>query len=135
MVGPSIEGTKLRSNVYRTENADWQEIDVSIILFYYFKLPLHFRNIDFILEVLIILQHNFKVVTVNGAVLGQRDISIHGQNGEGGLLHVLDRVMFPETKGDIVQTLESDPEQRFTTLIKALKSTGLNNEIQDYSSE
>ena len=30
MVGPSIEGTKLRSNVYRTENADWQEIDVSI---------------------------------------------------------------------------------------------------------
>ena len=28
MVGPSIEGTKLRSNVYRTENADWQEIDV-----------------------------------------------------------------------------------------------------------
>ena len=31
MVGPSIEGTKLRSNVYRTENADWQEIDVSLI--------------------------------------------------------------------------------------------------------
>ena len=31
MVGPSIEGTKLRSNVYRTENADWQEIDVSVI--------------------------------------------------------------------------------------------------------
>ena len=31
MVGPSIEGTKLRSNVYRTENADWQEIDVSYV--------------------------------------------------------------------------------------------------------
>ena len=29
MVGPSMEGTKLRSNVYRTENADWKEIDVS----------------------------------------------------------------------------------------------------------
>ena len=81
------------------------------------------------------MQCNFKVVTVNGAVLLQKDISVHNQNGEGGLLHVLDRVMFPETKGDIVQTLESDPEQRFTTLIKALKSTGLNNEIQDYSSE
>ena len=28
MVGPSLEGTKLRSNVYRTENANWQDIDV-----------------------------------------------------------------------------------------------------------
>ena len=72
---------------------------------------------------------------MNGAVLLQKDISVHNQNEGGGLLHVLDRVMFPETKGDIVQTLESDPEQRFTTLIKALKSTGLNNEIQDYSSK
>ena len=76
-----------------------------------------------------------QVVTVNGAVLVQRDISLHEQNGKGGLLHVLDRVMFPATIGDIVQTLESDPEQRFTTLIKALKSTGLNKEIQDYSSK
>ena len=74
-------------------------------------------------------------MTVNGAVLVQRDISVHDQNGKGGLLHVLDRVMFPATIGDIVQTLESDPEQRFTTLIKALKSTGLNKEIQDYSSK
>ena len=76
-----------------------------------------------------------QVVTVNGAVLVQRDISVHDQNGKGGLLHVLDRVMFPATIGDIVQTLESDPEQRFTILIKALKSTGLNKEIQDYSSK
>ena len=75
------------------------------------------------------------MVTVNGAVLVQRDISIHGQGNNGGLLHITDRVMFPATIGDIVQTLESDPEQRFTTLIKALKSTGLNLEIQDYTSE
>ena len=32
MVGPSLEGTKLRSNVYRTENSDWQEIDVSSLV-------------------------------------------------------------------------------------------------------
>ena len=75
------------------------------------------------------------MVTVNGAVLVQRDISIHGQGNIGGLLHITDRVMFPATIGDIVETLESDPEQRFTTLIKALKSTGLNLEIQDYTSE
>ena len=70
------------------------------------------------------------MITVNGAVLLQRDVK-----GPNGVLHVLDRVMYPPTVGDIVQTLESDPEQRFTTLIKALKSTGLNKEIQDYSSK
>ena len=56
-------------------------------------------------------------------------------NGDLGLLHVLDRVLYPSTVGDILQTLESDPEERFTTLIKALRSTGLDNEIQDYSSK
>ena len=43
--------------------------------------------------------------------------------------------MYPPTVGDVLQTLESDPEERFTTLIKALRSTGLDNEIQDYSSK
>ena len=56
-------------------------------------------------------------------------------NGDLGLLHVLDRVLYPSTVGDVLQTLESDPEERFTTLIKALRSTGLDNEIQDYSSK
>ena len=64
-------------------------------------------------------------------MLFQRDIPVHGP----GLLHILDRVMYPPTTGDIVQTLESDPENRFTTLIKALKSTGLDKEIKDYSSK
>ena len=68
---------------------------------------------------------------MNGAVLVQQDISVKGP----GLLHILDRVMYPPTVGDIVQTLESDPENRFTTLIKALKSTALDQEIQDYSSK
>ena len=68
---------------------------------------------------------------MNGAALLERDIPVNGP----GLLHVLDRVMYPPTVGDIVKTLESDPEQRFTTLLKALKSTGLDKEIQDYSSE
>ena len=31
MVGPSIAGTKLRSNIYKTENGDWQEIQVSYL--------------------------------------------------------------------------------------------------------
>ena len=56
-------------------------------------------------------------------------------NGDLGLLQVLDRVLYPSTVGDVLQTLESDPEERFTTLIKALRSTGLDNEIQDYSSK
>ena len=62
----------------------------------------------------------------------QPDIPI---NGDLGLFHVLDRVLYPSTVGDVLQTLESDPEERFTTLIKALRSTGLDNEIQDYSSK
>ena len=52
MVGPSIEGTKLRSNVYRTENADWQEIDVSYI-FGYGSVLLH--KTWFVIEAIIVL--------------------------------------------------------------------------------
>ena len=74
-----------------------------------------------------------QVITVNGAVIVRRDIE-YGANG-GGVLHVLDRVMYPPTVGDVVQTLKSDPERRFSTLVKALKTTGLDREISDYSSK
>ena len=35
----------------------------------------------------------------------------------------------------MVETLRSDPEKRFTTLLKALKFTGLIREISDYASK
>ena len=45
------------------------------------------------------------------------------------------KVLYPPTTLDIFETLKSDPENRFTTLIKALKATKLEREIKDYSSE
>ena len=53
-------------------------------------------------------------VSVNGAVVLKRDLAA-GQ----GVVHIVDRVLFPPTVGNIVQTLQADPEQRFTTFIKA----------------
>ena len=67
---------------------------------------------------------------MNGAVITKTDIE-----ASNGIIHVIDRVIFPPTKGNIVQTLESDPEQRFTTLLKALKATKLDKEISDYRSK
>jgi len=68
-----------------------------------------------------------QVLTVNGAVVLQRDLS------EGaGLVHVVDRVLFPPTVGDLLETLQADPDQRFTTFVKALQATRLDKEITDY---
>ena len=48
---------------------------------------------------------------------------------------MVEKVLYPPTVGNVVETLRSDPEKRFTTLIKALKFTGIIKEISDYSSE
>jgi hypothetical protein len=50
-------------------------------------------------------------------------------------VHIVDRVLFPPAKGNLIQTLESDPQQRFTTFLKALRATKLDREISDYSSK
>ena len=68
--------------------------------------------------------------TINGAVLVKTDVE-----ATNGIIHVIDRVVFPPTKGNVIETLESDPEQRFTTLLKALKATKLDKEISDYKSK
>ena len=52
-----------------------------------------------------------------------------------GLVHVVDRVLFPPATGDLMDTLRADPEKRFTTFIKALKATKLDREIKDYQSK
>merc|ERR1719189_1655754 len=97
LVGPSVAGTKLRSNVYHSEDRDWRDV---------------------------------KVITINGANVLRTDVA----TAEGrGLVHVVDRVLFPPTVGDVVQTLQADPEQRFTTFVKALQATRLDREITDYN--
>ena len=69
-------------------------------------------------------------MTVNGAVVRVTDVET-----TNGLIHILDRVLFPPTVGDVVETLRSDPEGRFTTFLKALKATGLDTEIKDFLSK
>jgi len=69
-----------------------------------------------------------KVLTVNGALVKKRDLG-----AKNGVVHVVDRVLFPPTVGDLVQTLQADPEGRFTTFIKALQATRLDKEITDYN--
>ena len=51
------------------------------------------------------------------------------------MIHVVEKVLYPPTVGNVVETLRSDPEKRFTTLLKALKFTGLIREISDYASK
>ena len=72
----------------------------------------------------------FQILTVNGGVVKRGDIE-----SDNGLVHVVDRVLFPPASGDLMETLRSDPENRFTTLIKALKATKLDKEIKNYLSE
>ena len=43
----------------------------------------------------------YQVLTVNGALVTKRDLVV----GEG-VVHVVDRVLFPPTVGDLVQTLQ-----------------------------
>lgn len=50
----------------------------------------------------------------------KRDIEI-----PQGIAHAIDRVMFPLPVGDLMQTLQADRERRFTTFIKLLHSSGL----------
>jgi hypothetical protein len=70
------------------------------------------------------------VLTVNGGHVKRGDLE-----ADNGLVHVVDRVLYPPVTKDLFETLKSDPEKRFTTLIKALKATKLDKEIQNYSSK
>lgn len=47
-----------------------------------------------------------------------------------GVAHAVDRVMFPLPVGDIVQTLQSDRERRFTNFLRAVFASGLAESLQ-----
>jgi hypothetical protein len=63
-----------------------------------------------------------QVVTINGARVSRdkHDIPI-----PQGIAHAVDRVMFPLPVGNIVQTLRSDRERRFTKLLRAIQASGI----------
>ncbi|XP_018575893.1 uncharacterized protein LOC108914546 isoform X2 [Anoplophora glabripennis] len=67
------------------------------------------------------------VTTINGAKVleDKKDIEI-----PQGTAHAVDRVMFPLPVGDIVQTLQSDRERRFTSFLRAIFASGLAETLQ-----
>ena len=95
LVGPSAAGTKLRSNVYQSEDRDWKDVKVS-------KLQC-FRDNNKLFVI------GGQIITINGANVLKSDIST--KTG-GGLVHVVDRVLFPPTVGDVVETLQVRPSSR-----------------------
>lgn len=48
-----------------------------------------------------------------------------------GTAHGVDRVMFPLPVGDILQTLQSDRERRFTHFLRAIFASGLAETLQN----
>ncbi|KAG8335604.1 hypothetical protein J6590_064316 [Homalodisca vitripennis] len=66
--------------------------------------------------------NDIKVLTINGAVVlpDKKDMVI-----PQGVAHAIDRVMFPLPVGDIVQTLQSDRENRFTHFLHLVQDSGL----------
>lgn len=61
-----------------------------------------------------------KVITVNGARVVRPDIQ-----ATNGVIHIIDRVIFPVPQADIYNTLKNDPQQRYTTLVSAIDRAGL----------
>lgn len=48
-----------------------------------------------------------------------------------GIAHAIDRVMFPLPVGDVLQTLQSDRERRFTNFLRALFTSGMSDTLQN----
>lgn len=48
-----------------------------------------------------------------------------------GVAHAIDRVMFPLPVGDVLQTLQSDRERRFTNFLRALFTSGMSDTLQN----
>ncbi|CAK9814161.1 Transforming growth factor-beta-induced protein ig-h3 [Anthophora plagiata] len=70
--------------------------------------------------------NDIRVTTINGAKVApnKRNIEI-----PQGVAHAIDRVMFPLPVGDLVQTMQADRERRFTTFLKMLYISGLQDTL------
>lgn len=72
--------------------------------------------------------NDVKVTTINGATVAadNNDIII-----PQGVAHSVDRVMFPLPVGDILQTLQSDRERRFTHFLRAIFASSMADTLQN----
>lgn len=72
--------------------------------------------------------NDVKVTTVNGATVLTNNSDI---NIPQGVAHSVDRVMFPLPVGDILQTLQSDRERRFTNFLRAVFASNMADTLQN----
>ncbi|CAH1711005.1 unnamed protein product [Chironomus riparius] len=72
--------------------------------------------------------NDIKVTTINGATISpeNNDIVI-----PQGIAHAIDRCMFPLPVGDILQTLQSDRERRFTNFLRAVFASNMADTLQN----
>lgn len=72
--------------------------------------------------------NDVKVTTINGATVAadNNDIVI-----PQGIAHAVDRVMFPLPVGDLLQTLQSDRERRFTHFLRAVFASSMADILQN----
>ena len=88
LVGTTIGGTKLRSNVYLAENDEWKEVVVSVQFSdMYFSGR---ENLPFWVQIM--FSAKFQRKTINGAILRKVDLT-----GSNGVVHIIDRVLYPES--------------------------------------
>ena len=65
-----------------------------------------------------------QIITINGANVVKSDIAT--KTG-GGLVHVVDRVLFPPTVGDVVQTLQVSRSPAVSKYFQSKQTVFLNN--------
>lgn len=72
--------------------------------------------------------NDVKITTINGATVSTEpnDIII-----PQGVAHAVERVMFPLPVGDILQTLQSDRERRFTHFLRAVFASNMADTLQN----
>lgn len=72
--------------------------------------------------------NDVKLTTINGATVANdnNDIVI-----PQGVAHSVDRVMFPLPVGDILQSLQSDRERRFTNFLRAVFASNMADTLQN----
>lgn len=114
MTGVSLAGTQLRVNQYNMHDQEWNDVTVRDATLNPTQSFTH-------------LSIHSQLTTINGAmvVLNKKDIKI-----PQGVAHAVDRVMFPLPVGDLLQTLQSDREGRFSNFLKILYTSGLSEKLQ-----
>lgn len=131
MTGVSLAGTQLRVNQYNMHDPEWNDVKVSESATFESDemMGVEVANDCPLNNSLFLLARaHAQITTINGAMVlpEKRDVII-----PQGIAHSVDRVMFPLPVGDLLQTLQSDRERRFTNFLRALFSSGLSELLQN----